>query len=204
MKKIIIGRNNACDIIIPDTTDLVSRKQAVLTISPMGKMILFDTSNNGTYVNGQRIEQGKGVPVTRKDKITFAQVADLDWNEVKDPYRQTKIWALVATLVLAALVAGLVWWMLQRGSDDKDTVTPPPVEMAPTRGETISTLDSTATAAPATTDKSKAQPAPRAKRQAVSPKGKSKAQQSKKDDPKPKDGKDVLEKDVNDKTPIVY
>ncbi|MBR2016634.1 MAG: FHA domain-containing protein, partial [Prevotella sp.] len=53
MKKLTIGRNNACDIIIPDTSDLVSRKQAVLTYSFLGKMVLYDTSNNGTYVNGQ-------------------------------------------------------------------------------------------------------------------------------------------------------
>ena len=59
MKKLTIGRNNACDIIIPDTTDLVSRKQAVLTYSFWGKMVLYDTSNNGTYVNGQKLENGK-------------------------------------------------------------------------------------------------------------------------------------------------
>ena len=91
MKKIIIGRNNACDIIIPDTTDLVSRKQAVLAIDFWGKMILFDTSNNGTFVNGQRIENGKGMRVTRKDKVNFAQVAELDWNQVEDPYRKARI-----------------------------------------------------------------------------------------------------------------
>ena len=100
MKKLTIGRNNACDIIIPDTSDLVSRKQAILTYSFWGKMVLYDTSNNGTYVNGQKLENGKGLRVTRKDKVNFARIADLDWNEVKDPYHKTKLYSLICAAVV--------------------------------------------------------------------------------------------------------
>ena len=100
MKKITIGRNNACDIIIPDTSDLVSRKQAVLSVSFFGKMTLYDTSNNGTYVNGQVIETGKGVRVTRKDKVNFAKIIDLDWNEVKDPYKKEKLFTVELKLII--------------------------------------------------------------------------------------------------------
>lgn len=203
MKKIIIGRNNACDIIIPDTTDLVSRKQAVLTISFWGKMLLHDTSNNGTYVNGQKIESGKGVKVSRKDKVSFAKVADLDWNEVPDPYRKAKLWTLLGALLLALVIGGVVWWILHQRAEETQTKQNVNIEMPATKGETISTLDTPSTAAPVEAAKPQAKPAPRAKHQPVTPKtnnqGKSKNNQN-----APKNGKEVLDRDVDDKTPIVY
>ncbi len=110
MKKLIIGRNNACDIVIPDTSDLVSRRQAVLTISFLGKMVLYDTSGNGTYINGQKLENGKGRKVTRKDKVNFAHTHDLNWNEIKDPWRKEKIKALLATIIIIVLAAFTVLW----------------------------------------------------------------------------------------------
>ena len=110
MKKLTIGRNNACDIIIPDTSDLVSRKQAVLTCSFWGKMVLYDTSNNGTYVNGQKLENGKGLCVTRKDKVNFARITDLDWSEVKDPYKRTKIIVSICTVALIVFAVLLTLW----------------------------------------------------------------------------------------------
>ena len=100
MKQLTIGRNNACDIIIPDTSDLVSRKQAVLSFSFWGKMVLYDTSNNGTYVNGQRLDNGKGIQVTRNDNVNFARIADLDWDEVKDPYRKSKITLVISIFAI--------------------------------------------------------------------------------------------------------
>ena len=199
MKKIIIGRNNACDIIIPDTTDLVSRKQAVLAIDFWGKMILFDTSNNGTFVNGQRIENGEGMRVTRKDKVTFAQVAELDWNQVEDPYRKARILAPIAALLFAALVGGVVWWFLQR-ADDKETATPAPTEVTAPKGETISTLDTPSVPAPAT-PKTQVKPSQKTKHK---PQAKKSNPGGKKDKDEPTNGKEVLEKNVDDKTPIVY
>lgn len=111
MKKLIIGRNNACDIVIPDTTDIVSRKQAVLQISFFGKMMLRDTSNNGTYVNGERLQTGAARVVTRNDTISFGRVADLDWSKVHDPYRKHKIWGGVALVALLLSCGAFAKWM---------------------------------------------------------------------------------------------
>ena len=110
MKKITIGRNNECDIIIPDTTDYISRKQALLTISFWGKMVLYDTSGNGTYVNGHKLEKGKGIKVTRKDKVNFAKTVDLDWNQIKDPYRKNKLWlgACILIILLAIVLLSII------------------------------------------------------------------------------------------------
>lgn len=138
MKKLIIGRNNACDIIIYDTSDLVSRKQAVLTYSFWGKMVLYDTSNNGTYVNGQKMETGKGLRVTRKDKVNFARITDLDWNDVKDPYRKAKLFTAIGGAVFIILTIFLILWFTQL---DKDTSTSQVnTENTIEKGETVTTI----------------------------------------------------------------
>lgn len=111
MKKLTIGRNNACDIVIPDTTDIVSRRQAVLEISFFGKMIIYDTSNNGTFVNGERMQNGTSREVTRNDKISFGRVADLDWKKIYDPYRIHKLWGSVAFAMVLISCGLLIWWI---------------------------------------------------------------------------------------------
>lgn len=100
MKKITIGRGRECDIRLDDSTDMVSRRQAVITVTPFGKMTIYDTSSNGTYVNGEKVEKPKGTPVKRGDQINFAHVADLDWDQVKDPYRPMKITTLMVLFVV--------------------------------------------------------------------------------------------------------
>ena len=139
MKKIAIGRNNACDIIIPDTSDLVSRKQAVLSVSFFGKMTLYDTSNNGTYVNGQVIETGKGVRVTRKDKVNFAKIIDLDWNEVKDPYKKEKLFTLLGAMVFLAVIVLVTVWCTTISSKEETTPAMEDVSM-PIKGEVKTTV----------------------------------------------------------------
>lgn len=199
MKRIIIGRNNACDIIIPDTTDHVSRKQAVLAISFLGKMLLYDTSNNGTYVNGQRIESGKPKRVTRKDKVNFAQTIDLDWNEVKDPYRKTKIRVLIGALLLALVIAGLVWLFLhQQASNDEDKTPAQTEVLAPVRGETVTTVDTSSASEPVVSKQPKSKSSPVHKKH-----GAKRTPNSGKDKKEPT-GKDVLDRNSNDNTPIVY
>lgn len=101
MKKLIIGRNNTCDIIIPDTSDLVSRKHAILDYHFWGKMVIHDISSNGTYVNDQKTDK-KGTRVTRNDKVTFSRVAKLEWDDVKDPYRHARLWVAVGAFVIVA------------------------------------------------------------------------------------------------------
>jgi len=182
MKKITIGRNNVCDIIIPDTTDMVSRKQAILTYSFWGKMVLYDTSNNGTYVNGQKLENGKGIQVTRKDKVNFARIADLDWNEVKDPYRQMKWIVAAACLVIMLAAAILTWWLSQPVKED--ITLPTYTETPAPKGETTTTIVPQVVESPQPVKK---------------PVQKAKGIKVKKLTPK-----EIQSKEVNENTPIVY
>lgn len=138
MKELIIGRNNACDIIIPDTSDLISRKQAVLRYSFSGKMLLFDNGKNGTYINGQRIEQGRGYPVTRKDKISFARITDLDWSQVKDPYLGVKKAVAVCAAVVLLVIAALLWWFMH--PSNAKSADPVQTEIPAEKGETFTTV----------------------------------------------------------------
>ncbi len=185
MKKLTIGRNNACDIIIPDTSDLVSRKQAVLTYSVWGKMVLYDTSNNGTYVNGQKLENGKGMRVTRKDKINFARIADLDWNEVKDPYKNTKIIAAICSIAIIVLATLLTLWFSM--PEEENVPTTIKTEVSSEKGETETTVQTNVVE-----EQPKSQSSPKAKKRGNTKKGKSVTPN------------DVMNKEVNDNSPIVY
>ena len=179
MKKLTIGRNNACDIIIPDTSDLVSRKQAVLTYSFWGKMVIYD------YVNGQKLENGKGLRVTRKDKINFARIADLDWNEVKDPYKRTKIISTICTVAIVVIAVLLALWLSMPNEDD--ILTPTKTEISSNKGETKTTIQPQTVEEPP-----KQQPTKKSKKKANNKKGKSVTPN------------DVMNKEVNDNSPIVY
>ena len=104
MKVYSIGREMGCDIVINDPTDVISRRHAILNITPSGKMTIVDQSHNGTYVNGIRIAQNVPVPVTRKDNVSFAHVARLEWNMVPKP---TSPWLYVIIgLVAVTLIVG--------------------------------------------------------------------------------------------------
>lgn len=105
MRKVVIGRSRECDVVLADTTDVVSRRQAVITFTFWGKMTLYDTSSNGTFVNGQRLSKPEAKVVTRKDTVNFGYVWDLDWSTVKDPYKKMKV-ALVCTIVALLIVIG--------------------------------------------------------------------------------------------------
>lgn len=185
MKKLIIGRNNACDIVIPDTSDLVSRKQAVLTYTFWGKMVLYDTSNNGTYVNGQKLENGKGFRVTRKDKINFARIVDFDWDEVKDPYRMAKISAAIGTLIIILAAIILVLWLSLPGEVLYST--PSKTEVVSDKGETVTTVQSQVV-----DERPKQQSAKQSRK-------KRNVKRSKSETPN-----DIMNKEVNDNAPIVY
>lgn len=108
MKVYSIGREENCDIVIDDRTDVISRRHAALNVTSMGKMTIVDYSHNGTYVNGIRISQNVPVPVTRKDNISFAHVARLDWRMI--PNTQAKmITYIIMAVVAILLVIGGVW-----------------------------------------------------------------------------------------------
>ena len=106
MKVYSIGRENGCDIVINDSTDVISRRHAVLNVAPSGKMTIVDQSHNGTYVNGIRISPNVPFPVTRKDNISFAHVARLDWNIIPKPISPLK-YVLIAFAAIILVGGGI-------------------------------------------------------------------------------------------------
>lgn len=107
MKVYSIGRENGCDITINDRTDVISRRHATLTITTFGKMTIVDMSSNGTYVNGIRIASNVPVPITRKDNISFAHVARLDWNMIPDTRAVIMRWAIGIVVGLLLIVCAI-------------------------------------------------------------------------------------------------
>ncbi len=124
MKAYSIGREAGCDIVINDRTDVISRRHAVLNVMSSGKMTIIDSSSNGTYVNGIRISPNVPVPVTRKDNISFAHVARLDWNLVPRPKTYYLAWSVAAILALAVICGGGWWAFQQFGSSEPEPVVP--------------------------------------------------------------------------------
>lgn len=131
MKAYSIGRESNCDIVVYDSTDVVSRRHAVLNVHPNGKMFIVDQSRNGTYVNGIRVTPNVPVPVTRKDIVSFAHVVKLDWSQVplSNLWMQIAAW-IVGVILLVAIGVG-AYHLFNR-----------PVKPEPKQGETISLQDS--------------------------------------------------------------
>lgn len=139
MKIISIGRGTESNIIIDN--DLVSRRHATIKLLPFGKMEIRDLSKNGTYVNGIRLAPNKPYPVTRKDVVSFAQVAQLDWDEVPDQMRPYRIGAIALLAIIAALVIFSLVKKIDFGGNDNPQI--------------IEQYDSPAPAASDKTDKGK-------------------------------------------------
>ncbi len=118
MKVYSIGREGGCDIVINDPSDVISRRHAVLNVSPSGKMTIVDQSTNGTYVNGMRINSNVPYPVTRKDSISFAHVARLDWNLIPSSNRILKYAAIG---VISLLLIGGIGFGGYRYLEDSDS-----------------------------------------------------------------------------------
>ena len=143
------------------------------------------------------MESGKPVRVTRKDAVSFAQVAELNWNEVKDPYSKMRKLCLLGAVLLALVTGGLVWWF----STDHDTKpkshanTEKPIAMPG-----VPSVSSDPEKPVARLKKSPG-------KKSVAPKGKSKStpkSPNDKKDEKGGKGQIIIERDKNDKTPIVY
>ncbi len=124
MKTYSIGRDLNCDIVINDSTDVISRRHALLNVTPSGKMTIIDQSSNGTYVNGIRITQNVPVPVTRKDIVSLAHVAKLDWNQIPKSNQWVKylIWGIVAIIVIIAAIFGIEALKSEPGGENKGIV----------------------------------------------------------------------------------
>lgn len=119
-----IGRDESCDIIIDDTTDIVSRIHATLNSKGNGKFILVDQSRNGTYVNGIRMTANEEIPVTKKDVISFAHVHDLDWTKVPEDrscIAKKRIILFFVLVFIAAVSLGLMKY-LQHSNVEKNVL----------------------------------------------------------------------------------
>lgn len=126
MKSYSIGRDFDCSIVIDDNTDVISRRHAILNVSSWGKMTIVDQSHNGTYVNGIRISSNVPVPVTRKDNVSFAHIARLDWNRVPRVYNPLLYVGIVLAAILLILL--IVWGVNALRNKDSSTPEPPKVE----------------------------------------------------------------------------
>ena len=116
MKALSIGREQGCDIVINDSTDVISRRHAILNISSSGKITIVDQSRNGTYVNGIRISQNVPVPVTRKDIISFAHVDKLDWNAVPKS-NSTMSYIIMGIVGVLVITCGLFAYQYMKPGD---------------------------------------------------------------------------------------
>lgn len=108
MKVYSIGREEGCDIVIDDNTDVISRRHAAINVSTWGKMTITDYSHNGTYVNGIRITQNVPVPVTRKDNISFSHVSRLDWNKIPNTQAMIIRYVILGIVALLVIIGGIV------------------------------------------------------------------------------------------------
>lgn len=105
-----IGRDTSCDIVIPDSTDVVSRVHATLKVKGNGKYVLIDQSRNGTYVNGIKMSANEEIPVTRKDVISFAHVKDFDWNQIPKSKKPKMIWFFIAVVgIITASICYIIF-----------------------------------------------------------------------------------------------
>lgn len=144
MKIYKIGRDQQdCDIIIDDPSGMTSRVHAVIKINKKGKYSIADCSSNGTYVNGIKIESGVEVPVTRKDRISFAHVVDLDWRFIPNPAkkRKTIIFSILAVIILICAVGAVLYYI----KSHRDTI-----NNKPEQPEVV--VDTTATETPVVKD----------------------------------------------------
>lgn len=120
-RKLLIGRDSQCDIRINDDSDTSSRQHALLEVERNGKYFITDMSLNGTYINGIRIASQERVPLSRKDKVSFAHVADLDWSQVPEDRTAIKIVVIVVAALLVLGGGGYAIWHFT-GKDFKKEV----------------------------------------------------------------------------------
>lgn len=147
MKRIVVGRGDDCDIVIPDSTDNVSRRHLVISFGLFGNMKISDTSSNGTFINERRMLKGASIPVKREDKIRLGDSWILDWDQVKDPYKKLRVILVAALCVLmAAGIAFIAIGLLKKDKSEDKPVIVVPAETE--EAETEWNKDSTANVAP--------------------------------------------------------
>lgn len=150
MKKIYtIGRDESCDIVIPDTTDIISRLHATIRIESNGKIFLMDQSRNGTYVNGMKMSSNVEIPVSRKDVVSFAHIYNLDWTLVPK-HGGNLLKNVLITLLGLVMVTGITYVIISYLNKPESVDTPtgtseyqglPPVQDNTVKPDTIVVRD---------------------------------------------------------------
>lgn len=129
MKKIYtIGRDEGCNIVIPDSTDVISRLHATIRVESNDKIFITDQSRNGTFVNGMRMSSNVEVPISRKDVVSFAHIYNLDWSLV--PKQKSNTIKVVAIVLLIVTLSGLATFFIF--SPQKELPKPEPKQDIPT------------------------------------------------------------------------
>ncbi|WP_106830246.1 FHA domain-containing protein [Parabacteroides pacaensis] len=130
MKKIYtIGRDENCDIVIPDNTDVISRLHATLRIESNAKIFLIDQSRNGTYINGMKMSSNVEIPISRKDVISFAHICNLDWSLI--PKQKNSVFKSVLIMLFSLLVlVGVAYTIKNYSYKEKlpEPIDPKPME----------------------------------------------------------------------------
>ena len=95
MKLIVIGSGNGAHLKL--NSQFVSGYHAELLLLDNGEILLTDKgSKNGTYLNDQRLQPNKDIPIKRGDVVRFADQT-LDWRNVPalpmpEPLPSVTIW----------------------------------------------------------------------------------------------------------------
>lgn len=122
MKKIYtIGRDEGCDIVIQDSTDVISRLHATIRVEPNDKIFLIDQSRNGTYINGMKMSSNVEIPVSRKDVISFAHIYNLDWSTVPKHKGGILKTILITLICLIIITGGTLAALKFLNNSDKDS-----------------------------------------------------------------------------------
>lgn len=127
MKKIYtIGRDDGCDIVIPDSTDVISRLHATIRVESNDKILLTDQSRNGTYVNGMKMSSNIEIPVSRKDVVSFAHIYNLDWSLV--PKQKNNVMKITVILFSIIAVLGIAAFFIFGSNKNElpETIEPTP------------------------------------------------------------------------------
>ena len=103
-----IGRDESCDIILQDDSNVISRTHAILRVGKGGKYTISDQSMNGTYVNGIRISSGVEVPISRTDNISFAHLVEFDWSLIPNTAKKTRV--VVFSILGGLILIGALCW----------------------------------------------------------------------------------------------
>lgn len=109
-----IGRDEFCDIVIYDLTNVVSRNHATLRVDGK-RYYLTDHSTNGTFRNGVRLTPHVEYPVSPEDDISLGNAVAFDWRAIPASQKKgTPVWLYIFLPIALLLVAGALYYLLPR------------------------------------------------------------------------------------------